>query len=81
MTLNKSKVAEIGEKLKEIREEQGISQKTVMIRTGLAQKTISRTEHGKDAVKLETVIKMAEALGMKLELVKGEEWKREEETG
>lgn len=64
----------IGEQLKEAREKQGISQKVMMIRTGIAQKTISRIENGVDNTKMSTIIKMAEALDMKIVMVSNERY-------
>jgi transcriptional regulator with XRE-family HTH domain len=59
-------------KLMAYRGQQGISQRKLSEMTGIAQKTISRIESGKDFPKLETLIKMADALGYTLELKKKE---------
>jgi transcriptional regulator with XRE-family HTH domain len=65
----KEALQSIGEQLKTIRESKNISQKTVMIRTGIAQKTISRIENGIDSPRMSTVIKFAHAVGAELALV------------
>ena len=51
------------------REEQKISQRQLSERTGIAQADISRIETGNGNPTLKTLQKIAEGLGMKLELV------------
>jgi len=67
------KTETLGEHLKNLREERDISQRTMMIRTGIAQKTISRIENGMDNPRIDTIIKMTEAMGAKLVLVENHE--------
>lgn len=69
MDISQEALQSIGEQLKVIRESKSISQRAVVIRTGLAQKTISRIENGIDSPRMSTVIKFAHAIGAELTLI------------
>lgn len=56
----------IGEIIHSIREGKGMSQKTLTYRTGIAQKTISRIENNIDSPRISTVLRLADALGVRL---------------
>ena len=47
----------------------GLSQKALSEKSGVAQKTISRIENGKDVPTLDTLGKLAYALGMKIVVI------------
>lgn len=66
------KLATLGERLKNLREERGISQREMTIRSGVAQKTISRIENGIDSPRLGTFLKLLEVLEVEVELVERE---------
>lgn len=59
---------EIVGKLMAARDRKKISQRELSRLSGIPQKTISRIESGKDVPKLPTLIKLANALDLKLEL-------------
>lgn len=72
MDISAESLKSIGEQLKNIRESKSISQRTVMIRTGIAQKTISRIENGIDSPRMSTILKIAHAIGAELVLIDAE---------
>ena len=53
-------------KLMAKRDRDGISQRALSARSGVAQKTISRIENGYDAPSMETLSKLARALNMRI---------------
>lgn len=55
---------DIGEKIKHLRTEKGITQKELANRLGTSQQNLAQYENGKRNPKLETVRKMADALGV-----------------
>lgn len=60
---------EIVGKLMAARDRKGLSQRDLSEITGVPQKTISRIESGKDVPKLQTLIKLSEALDLELTMV------------
>ncbi|WP_088363156.1 helix-turn-helix transcriptional regulator [Bacillus cereus] len=60
-------------KIMAIRYRKEISQRELSRLSGVAQKTISRLENGEDSPKLETILKLAAALGYTLQLAPIEE--------
>lgn len=60
----------IGQQLKELREQAGLNQTQMAERTGLLQPNIARVEAGKYNVNIDTLNKMAEALGAEIEIKK-----------
>ena len=64
---------EIGENIRRIRKEKRISQKGLGEMTGLSNVLINNYEHGVKKPKIETVRKIAEALGVDAETLTGEE--------
>ena len=65
--------SEIGENIRTIHKEKGISQKGLGKMTGLSNVLINNYEHGVKKPKIETVKKNAEALGVDVEILTGEE--------
>ncbi|MGN7818767.1 helix-turn-helix domain-containing protein [Chitinophaga sp. 22536] len=59
----------IGEKIKALREEEGISQVELAERTGLLKQNISRIEQGKYSTGQDILSKIATALGKRLDIV------------
>lgn len=59
----------VGDCIRETREAKGISQKTLRIRTGVSQKSISRIENGLDSPRMSTLLKIAHALDMRVVLL------------
>jgi transcriptional regulator with XRE-family HTH domain len=53
----------IGLKLRELREAAGLSQAALADRSGVAQRTISSIEQGRNKPSFETVVALANALG------------------
>lgn len=66
-------VADLVEEIKDIREELGITQRELADKTGLKQSAIARMESGGAIPRLDTVLRVAFALGLKLKLIKDEE--------
>ncbi|MDR1666322.1 MAG: helix-turn-helix transcriptional regulator [Bacteroidales bacterium] len=60
----------IGAALAEIRKEQGVSTYTLAKRVGMNQSAISRIEKGHISAGVDTIDRIAEALGSSLELVR-----------
>lgn len=60
---------EITGKLLAARDRKGLTQRDLANLSGVPQKTISRIESGKDIPKLPTLIKLAEALDLKLTIM------------
>ena len=58
------------EKIIEIREEKGVTQKELAEMTGLKQTAISRFETSKTIPRLDTILKLITPLGYKLQIVK-----------
>jgi transcriptional regulator with XRE-family HTH domain len=59
----------IGERIRQIREQQGLSQKHIEERTGLLRCYVSRVENGHTVPSLETLERFAWALGVPLHLL------------
>ena len=59
---------EIGEKIKELRQAQGISQAALAERCGLTQPHLSRIERGKLSITAETLDAIAKGLNCHLEI-------------
>ncbi|WP_137743319.1 helix-turn-helix domain-containing protein [Robertmurraya siralis] len=66
-------ILEITGKLLAARQRKEISQRELSRMTGVAQKTISRIESGIDVPTIETLGKLAHALGMKITIVEDRE--------
>jgi len=58
--------AQVGARLRRLREESGLSQQQVSERGGLAQESLSRIENGRRAPRLETLRKLARGMDMTL---------------
>lgn len=56
-------VAEIGQRIREIRLEQGVSQDSLAGLAGTGQRYISELERGKETVRLREMLKVLDALG------------------
>lgn len=59
----------IGNRLREIREAQGLTTTQLGGMCGLTQSTISKVENGKWSVSLDILSKISEALGARVEIV------------
>lgn len=59
----------IGNRLRELREAQGLTATQLAERCGLSQPTISKIENGKWSVSLDILSKICEALGTRVEIV------------
>ena len=59
----------IGQRIAEIRKEKGFSQGDLAEVTGLKQNAISRIEQGKFNIGFDTLQKIAEAFGKKVDLI------------
>lgn len=68
MELNNERIR-IGNRLRELRESQGLTTTQLGERCGLTQSTISKVENGKWSVSLDILSKVCEALGAKVEIV------------
>ncbi len=60
---------ELKNSVKRARKKRKISQKTLSEKTGIAQSDISRIENGYSNPSWETILRLAEGLGMKVKLV------------
>lgn len=60
----------IGRRIAEVREEAGMTQLELSVRTGLQQSNLARVESGRYSTRLDTLAVIADALGRKVELVK-----------
>ena len=68
MELNNERIR-IGSRLRELREEQGLTATQLGEKCGLTQSTISKVENGKWSVSLDILSKICEALGARVEIV------------
>lgn len=59
----------MGDKIKKLREEAGLSQQELAEKTGLKQQNIARIESGKYSTGQDILSKIAQALGKKLDIV------------
>lgn len=59
---------EIGNKIKDIRLKQGLSQKSVSEKLGVSQQIISRVEKGKGNVSVSTLVNISRALAVKVKI-------------
>ncbi len=66
-------------RIKEIREKKGILQKDLAARLGIANNTFSQYENGKREPDVETLKRIAEALGVSLDELVGVEGQKKEE--
>ena len=60
----------IGQMIKSIREEQGLTQDDIAEKCGMQKQNISRIEHGKYTVGVEVLAKILGAMGYKIGAVK-----------
>lgn len=60
---------QIGIRIAEIREKRGMTQAELAEKTGFEQSNISRIERGKYSVRIDILHKIAEALGVSIELL------------
>jgi transcriptional regulator with XRE-family HTH domain len=58
--------AQCGEKIRQAREKQDLLQRELAVRAGLPTRTIGRIERGEVDVRLGTLQKIADALGLKI---------------
>lgn len=68
MELNNERLR-IGNRLRELREAQGLTTTQLGERCGLTQSTISKVENGKWSVSLDILSKISAVLGAKVEIV------------
>ena len=66
---NNSERLRIGQRIAELRKEQGMTQTQLAERCGLQQAHIARIETGRYSVGLDTLAQIATALGMKVDFV------------
>lgn len=59
----------IGARLAQLRKEKNMSQETLAEISGVARRTITNIENGSFAVKIDTLWKLADALGCKIKIV------------
>jgi HTH-type transcriptional regulator, competence development regulator len=59
-------IQKFGKRLREIRELKNLSQLDLELRSGINRTEISRIENGKKNIEFFTIIKLSEALGVKL---------------
>lgn len=59
----------IGQRLCELRKEQGLTSTQLAERCGLTQSTISKVENGKWSVSLDILSKICGAMGAKVEII------------
>lgn len=62
-----------GRRLRELREERGVSQQELERRSGIAHQTIHHYEHGDGSPNWTTVLKLARALGVTPDAFLGED--------
>jgi transcriptional regulator with XRE-family HTH domain len=63
-------VADLVDEIKDTREELGLTQRDLAAKTGLKQSAIARMESGGAIPRLDTVLKVALALGLRFKLIK-----------
>lgn len=61
----------LGDRLRELRAEHGLTQREVMARTGLNKTKVTRYENGKTEVDLATLLRFGAAVGMTIEEILG----------
>lgn len=66
---NNSERLRIGQRIAELRKEQGMTQTQLAERCGLQQAHIARIETGRYSVGLDTLAQIATALGMKIDFI------------
>lgn len=66
-------VADLVDEIREVREELGLTQRDLAKKTGLKQSAIARMESGGAIPRLDTVLRVAVAMGLKFKLIKGED--------
>ncbi|MGP1910659.1 helix-turn-helix domain-containing protein [Metabacillus sp. JX24] len=66
-------VADLVDEIRDAREELGLTQRDLADKTGLKQSAIARMESGGAIPRLDTVLRVALALGLKFKLIKDEE--------
>ena len=66
-------VADLVDEIKDTREELGLTQRDLAAKTGLKQSAIARMESGGAIPRLDTVLKVALALGLRFKLIKEDE--------
>lgn len=62
--------ADIGRRIRDIREEKGMTQDDLAMKTGLRRNNISAIENGKYDIRIDTLHKIAEGLDVSIELIK-----------
>ena len=67
---NNSERLRIGQRIAELRKEQGMTQTQLAERCGLQQAHIARIETGRYSVGLDTLAQIADAMGMTIDFVK-----------
>lgn len=66
---NNSERLRIGQRIAELRKEQGMTQTQLAERCGLQQAHIARIEAGRHSVGLDTLAQIADAMGMKIDFI------------
>ena len=72
-------VAEIGQRVRQIRKEQGVSQETLAGLAGTGPRYVSELERGKETIRLKELTKLLDAMGAGIYIMTEseiEEWKR-----
>lgn len=69
MKTNIKERQQLGKRIKELREQQGMTQQDLADKTGLQRSNIARIESGKYSTGQDILSKIAEALGKKLDFV------------
>ncbi|RYD56875.1 MAG: XRE family transcriptional regulator [Sphingobacteriales bacterium] len=59
-------IIRFGKRLRQIREEKNLSQLDIELQSGINRTEISRIENGQKNIEFYTIIKLSEALGIKL---------------
>ncbi len=65
----RAKLVEIGETIREARERTGLSQAALAERIGMHRENMIRVEKGRTNLTVETMMKIADALGLSLQIV------------
>lgn len=65
----RAKLVEIGETIREARERTGLSQAALAEKIGMHRENMIRVEKGRTNLTVETMMKIADALGLSLQIV------------
>ena len=62
---------QLGRQIREERRRQGLDQRTLALVANVAVRSVHRVEHGEPRVRLDVLLRMAHALGLELDLLRG----------